>query len=382
MVEHIAQERLQFEQQRRLAYRISGSLGMLLVLYAQVTQLTDTSFNNIERSVFAINHAVLAGFTCWVLWALAKDWLPLEHIERLMLWFLSFQAIGFNSVVPALLGQSLAELVRETAGDDIWFLLVICSLAFHLYSGRWGILVGVGLYLLAFSVAFTLVLIDQRQGSGDPNGIFVIQMYVAASMLLGFLFILARYRDHIQRLQVEYNLLERVAFTDMLTQLPNRSMGHQTLQRQIALCQRNAMPLSVSIWDIDHFKLINDNYGHDVGDQVLRAIATRLVEELRLSDMLVRWGGEEFLLILPNTTLSSALLVIERLRQVLSKQPIINNLSVTASFGVSCYHHSDTLEQLLQRADAAMYLAKAQGRNRVVADPHDLAMCGHKGVNL
>ncbi len=373
MIEHIAQERLLFEQQRRLAYRISGSLGMLLLLYAQISLQYDTSIDDLKRYIFFVNHVVLAGFTWWILWVLAKNWFTIEFIERIVFWFLSFEAIVFNSVIPSILGQSIAVLVQETVGDDIWFLLVVCSLAIHLYSGRKGIILAVGLYLITFSIAMTTVLLDHLGGNADPDGLLIIQIYVAAGMLLGFLFILARYRDHTHHLHVEYKLLEEIAFTDMLTQLPNRTMGQQHLQKQIAFAERSDLPLSVVLWDIDHFKQINDRYGHHVGDQVLQSISSRLGHELRLSDMLVRWGGEEFLIILPNTILSAAIQIAERLCLSLSTTPLVNHLTITASFGVSCYQHGDTLEQLLQRADAALYQAKAQGRNRVVTSARDLA---------
>jgi diguanylate cyclase (GGDEF)-like protein len=369
MIERIEQDRISFDQQRRLAYRVSGALGMLLLLYAQFTQLSDTSMGAVFRTIYTVNHSVFAGFICGVSWALVRGWLPLERIERATLWFLAVEALCFNSVLPPLLGQNLPMLFRETMGDDIWFLLVICTLAIHLYSGRRGVWLAVGFYLFAFAVAAVQVLVDDAGGGGDRRGAIVIQIYVMAGVLLCFLFVLARYRDHTRLIQVEYELMERMAFSDMLTGLPNRRMGYQLLQSQIALAGRSGRSLSVCLWDIDHFKRINDTYGHDVGDQVLRAISAQLSAHLRLSDTLIRWGGEEFVVVLPETSLAAALLVAERMRVAVAGMHLADGVRATASFGVSCYDGVEMLEQLLQRADQALYAAKSAGRNRVMPPP-------------
>ncbi len=366
MVERIKQDRVRFDAQRQLAYRMSGSLGMLLVLYAQFTLLTDSNPSYLSRAVFAINHCALAGFSCWVIWALRRGWLLLDAVERIVLWFFAFESICFNSVLPPLFGQGLPILLRETIGDDIWFILVICTLAIHLYSGRRGILMALGFYIFSFAVAAGRVLVADAHGQDDGSGIMVIQIYVMAGALLCFLFVIARYRDHMQRLQVEYELLEQMAFNDVLTGLPNRRMGYQVLQSQIALSRRGRHPLCVCLWDIDHFKQINDTYGHEVGDMVLQALAEHLTSVMRVSDTLIRWGGEEFVVVLPETLFADALMVAERLRGTIAELPMSWDVRATASFGVSCYDGIETLEHLLQRADLALYAAKAAGRNRVM----------------
>ncbi|MEI6776149.1 MAG: diguanylate cyclase [Chloroflexales bacterium] len=366
MVERIKQDRVRFDAQRRLAYRVSGSLGMLLVLYAQFTLLTDSDLSYLSRAVFAINHSVLASFSCWVIWTLRRGRMLLDAVERIMLWFFAFESICFNSVLPPLFGQSVPVLLRETIGDDIWFILVICTLVLHLYSGRRGILMALGFYLFSFTVAAGQVLMADARGQDGGSGVMVIQIYVMAGALLCFLFVIARYRDHMQRLQVEYELLEQMAFNDVLTGLPNRRMGYQVLQSQIALARRGAHPLCVCLWDIDHFKQINDTYGHEVGDMVLHALAEHLTTIMRVSDMLIRWGGEEFVVVLPETPFADALIVAERLRGTIAELPMAWDVRATASFGVSCYDGIETLEHLLQRADLALYKAKASGRNMVM----------------
>jgi two-component system cell cycle response regulator len=131
-------------------------------------------------------------------------------------------------------------------------------------------------------------------------------------------------------------------------------------------------PVSALLVDIDHFKRINDTFGHDVGDEVLREFAVRLATNVRAIDLACRYGGEEFVVIMPDTQLKDALRIAERLRLHVSGTPfrvlgLAEPLTVTISVGVACtLGADDTQEALLKRADAAVYEAKAHGRNQVV----------------
>ncbi len=161
--------------------------------------------------------------------------------------------------------------------------------------------------------------------------------------------------------------LKRLATTDPLTGLFNRR--HFFRHAEVLFRQANLLsaPLSVVMVDLDHFKSINDRYGHGVGDEVLREAAARLRRVLRADDLIARYGGEEFALLLPRTPCAAALQVAERLRRALSDRPIptsAGELSVTASFGVACLDETvDSLDTLLLHADQALYAAKGAGRN-------------------
>lgn len=162
-----------------------------------------------------------------------------------------------------------------------------------------------------------------------------------------------------------------LALEDMLTNLPNRRAILDALQRQLAQAQRSQQPVSVLMIDVDHFKQINDTQGHLVGDHVLYVLARTIQDRIRTQDLVGRLGGEEFLVILPNTALAGATQVAEDLRQTVSQTPIANNghtLQASISIGV----HSEppgaqmaALQQLISQADAALYHAKSNGRNRV-----------------
>jgi diguanylate cyclase (GGDEF)-like protein len=159
---------------------------------------------------------------------------------------------------------------------------------------------------------------------------------------------------------------------DALTGLLNRRAFLESTTREVARAKRYNEHLSVILLDVDHFKHINDKRGHAAGDMVLSAVGKLLNKSLRTCDIVARWGGEEFVLVLPSTPLSGAEEVAERVRSQLASAVITDGngdaVPVTASFGVAAYGGAETLEQVIDRADRAMYLAKSGGRNRVVCD--------------
>ncbi|MGB8982792.1 MAG: GGDEF domain-containing protein [Anaerolineales bacterium] len=166
--------------------------------------------------------------------------------------------------------------------------------------------------------------------------------------------------------------LQRLAITDPLTGLFNRRGLYELGQREVERARRYARPLSVIMLDIDHFKLVNDRYGHPIGDEVLRVLTERMKKNVREIDILARYGGEEFVILLPEIDLVDARPVADRLRQAIGDQPISTeqgDISITISVGVSqtgCVPYE--LEALIARADTAMYIAKQQGRNCVALD--------------
>ncbi|HXY03683.1 MAG TPA: diguanylate cyclase [Terriglobales bacterium] len=166
--------------------------------------------------------------------------------------------------------------------------------------------------------------------------------------------------------------LRFAATHDFLTKLLNRAEIVAGLKREIARSHRIGHPASIILADIDHFKKINDSLGHAAGDEALKEVAGRLVSELRPYDLVGRYGGEEFLLVLPNCNLESALHRAEQLRWSVSKNPTLStlaNISITLSMGVTVSNCQPDLSahELLRQADQALYLAKQNGRNCVQA---------------
>lgn len=157
--------------------------------------------------------------------------------------------------------------------------------------------------------------------------------------------------------------------TDALTGLMNRSRLNELLLMEIERMERYGGDLCVALLDVDHFKKINDTYGHLTGDLVLKTLAHLLQNKTRKTDLAGRWGGEEFMIVLINTTLEAALSKMEVLRRLIEHQNFEEAGAVTASFGVARFVKGDSLEGLVGRADSALYRAKAGGRNRVEVAP-------------
>jgi diguanylate cyclase (GGDEF)-like protein len=161
--------------------------------------------------------------------------------------------------------------------------------------------------------------------------------------------------------------------TDPLTALANRRHLESALQRQMALARRNHRPLSLVVFDLDHFKTINERHGHDAGDSVLMEVARTLTGHVRVSDLPARAGGEAFFLVLPETALAEATAVAEKIRLAVERLVIPLDgqgsdgfLRITVSAGVTLLDPSDDVEELLARADQALHRAKDSGRNRCV----------------
>lgn len=178
-----------------------------------------------------------------------------------------------------------------------------------------------------------------------------------------------KYRD----LMRTNDLLSAIAWADSLTELNNRRALEWDLPSQIQKTRSHGNPLSLIILDVDYFKKVNDNYGHLVGDRLLQLLCTRMRHNLRFQDTAFRYGGEEFVIILPNTTCQEAVVVAQRLKNIISDQPFaINNklaINITISLGAACLQSDDDDKglSLLDRADQYMLQAKTAGRNRVIS---------------
>lgn len=184
---------------------------------------------------------------------------------------------------------------------------------------------------------------------------------------------LSRISDRYQQLMREQNIaLKQDSTHDPLTGLPNRRLFGERLKQEAKRARQHPQSYTLAMLDIDHFKRINDRYGHEIGDRVLVAIARVMGQELRDYDLCARWGGEEFLLLLADTRLEEARAIVDRLRQRLSEIPIaVGNmtLSITASAGLSEHRHGENpLDETLHRADQALLRAKRAGRDRSCVD--------------
>ncbi len=292
------------------------------------------------------------------------------------------RAPGWKYVVPVVITLVMAAILAgDIRGRFIWgsliFFIQLLFIARALLSGQdaragraWRLLFGGAVMLM---VVMSLRMLTALAGHGEiaqitnhvalqPVQLMAFIAVMAASLLgsIGFVLMVKERSDR------EIMLL---AMTDSLTQIPNRRALME--QAEHALARRSGLPLALMMIDVDHFKRINDVYGHPAGDEVLRKVAVRLRERMRGQDMLGRYGGEEFCVTVPDTDISGALNLAESLRESISSMPFSTEyieLSITVSIGISfCPSNvTRTLGEVLAEADSALYTAKKAGRNKVV----------------
>ncbi len=199
-----------------------------------------------------------------------------------------------------------------------------------------------------------------------------LSIIVSSFLLVVIFFLVSRVA---KKLSNAYSVIEKMSVTDELTQVYNRRHFHARLEEEIQRAQRYRHPLGLLLLDIDHFKKVNDVHGHQVGDDVLIGVASILKSNARKIDIIFRYGGEELVIILPETHVNDARIVAEKFRKMIEGHsfdiPDGKNLTITASFGVSTLSMvtegaDDKSKQVIKLADDALYVAKKEGRNRVV----------------
>jgi diguanylate cyclase (GGDEF)-like protein len=215
-----------------------------------------------------------------------------------------------------------------------------------------------------------------RPTLGDPLGGLLVNLGVFAALrfismlIFGDAYVgVVKLTDHLrasqEKMRNELDQLWSTANTDRLTGAWNRTRLDSILKNEMDRRMRHGNPLCMLVMDIDHFKRVNDTKGHDVGDQVLIELVKRVNGALRASDTLVRWGGEEFVVLCPDTSLATAITLAERLRKVIEERPFVGTGKVTVSIGVAECRRRDSWAAWFKRADQAVYRAMEGGRNRV-----------------
>ena len=186
---------------------------------------------------------------------------------------------------------------------------------------------------------------------------------------------LDRSSSQMQELQSNLETIRKEAYTDGLTGLKNRKAFDEEIDKMMQAAEDEGRTFSLLMIDIDHFKKFNDNYGHQIGDQVLRLVAKTLTDSIKGRDTACRFGGEEFAIILPDTNSKSSGIVAEALRRTIGDKDIVNKMTqkkigkITISVGVAEFKSGEDIESLIERADAALYTAKRSGRDRVAVAP-------------
>lgn len=299
----------------------------------------------------------------WVLWLFT---LP---VIGNMIWFAvtrnrTVQKGGLLTTVGLLFTYLIASGGEGNTGP-LWF-YVFPPLLFYLTSLKGGTAILLFCYLLAVLV---FQYPDLPGVTATYSTDFKIRFFATLTFESIFCFVLEAGRLRARQNLVDLaNAHEQAARTDELTGLANRRDMHNRLAVEFARYQRSGRHFSVVLIDLDLFKRINDDFGHDAGDDVLRTFARLAREVIRQADTAARWGGEEFLILLPDTTLLQALALAERLRARIDQHRFVHHgqtLPVTISAGVCSISKAAGINDLLRHADLALYSAKEAGRNQI-----------------
>ena len=199
--------------------------------------------------------------------------------------------------------------------------------------------------------------------------VLLILQFMAALLGAQFGEMRRRLRSRKRELEVALERIQELANRDSLTGLYNRRYAQELIDHHVHLKERNGRPLAMALIDLDHFKQVNDQYGHALGDRVLQTFAQQARQVTRDADIVARWGGEEFLIVMPETSADGAALLVERLRETLSVLAVSDEapaLRIAFSAGITSHRAGEHTDQTVQRADEALYEAKSAGRHRSV----------------
>jgi len=276
---------------------------------------------------------------------------------------MAFSLFGFALMPPELTPAHTAYVLT---GKYIYIPFAMMLCAWLTFPGEQARRLALGLYVANVIVSVAGGVFAFTRGESDANGLVNLTLHHA--LVGGSYYLLLQVLTSVYarqfRLEQERHALERYAYVDALTGLANRRALEDALMREVEDARAARAPLSVVLFDVDHFKRVNDTLGHDTGDTVLKDLARVARAEVRGTDLLARWGGEEFMLLLPGTEPGVAAQCAERVRRAVEAHAFLAP-DVTVSLGVATLHPGEDARVLVRRADDALYDAKRAGRNRV-----------------
>lgn len=308
------------------------------------------------------------GISLAILFAFVSFWRGYTYLFFIKLGIASLYALNLvyllrskKTTAPCVIGFTLTVGMMVIAAKisgiyALFWIYVIPLLAFFLFGLRGGIVANVA--------ALTVITISLFFHDSGLAGLQLAELDIALSYLvvMGMAFF---YEKQKQEYATE---VERISHVDPLTGAFNRRVLHAMLRREMQRAGRYTQPLSVIMMDIDRYKRINDRHGHKHGDHVLRNFAEIVRDNIRSSDCFVRYGGDEFIILAPNTDLNKAGHIADKIRRLVATHNFGRNRRATVSAGVAQCRCGEREEMFLHRADKALYRAKHRGRNRVITD--------------
>ncbi|MDR3368654.1 GGDEF domain-containing protein [Rhodoferax sp.] len=309
-----------------------------------------------------------AAFSCGglvVIYVLIRSGFSLRMADPSLAFVQMLYAIACNAAAFDIAGH----------GRGVTLPILSVILMFGMFGLSMRQVVFVALYgLILFGVAAGYAL--RHLSTDEPVELFAAYIFMvfvvlsATTVLTWRLQQMSAYmRKQKNQLALAFDKIQQIATRDELTGTANRRFMLEKMRDEVQRADRTSLPLLFAIIDIDHFKQINDSYGHHGGDRALQAFASLVQGAIRGNDTLARWGGEEFVVLLTDTDMSVGLVCLERIRAQVAEADIAvgdKHFKLTVSIGVTQYCRGDTAENAMARADAALYSAKAQGRNQIV----------------
>jgi diguanylate cyclase (GGDEF)-like protein len=350
------------EARKRGVYTVAALAGVVVTMLSWFTRDPD------DIVIEVIYPGVAIALLVFVL-ALHRNWASLQTLERLILGVLTVVIMG-RLAWHLLWGGHIDEHLLVLTGGHYWAVAVLLIAGFVLLGRRSGLWFGVGVLLTS------VLLVASGAGrelvgpdASDQALLYLVRLHGFLVMVLVLVLAVATLRDQLHRALTQAETFEQLAAVDPLTGLANRRTAIDVLKRELQQAERYGTTVSVVALDIDHFKAVNDAHGHQVGDAVLRDIGDLLHAHAREIDHVIRWGGEEFLIVAPGTSHPAAVRMAERFRRTL-EDAHPGGQDVTATFGVAEHEAGEDLDRLLFRADQLLYLAKQAGRNQVLGQDH------------
>ncbi|MFZ6656949.1 GGDEF domain-containing protein [Undibacterium sp. TJN19] len=345
--------------------RTSQFVLAALLMLASISVLFFMKVTGIEGVGNVRDWAIICITGLIIVFGLIRSGYSLRWSDPSMAFVQMLSAIACNAAAFALAGN----------GRGVTLPLLAVILMFGMFGLSMRQVISVAIYaLVLFGV--TILFVVKYASTGEPlalYGAYFLMVVVVLSSSTFLTWRLRQMREHMRsqknQLSVALEKIQLTANHDELTGAINRRHMLELLSRETQRSSRSESPLLIAMLDIDYFKRVNDTYGHQAGDLALQKFVQTVQASIRTSDILARWGGEEFLIIMPDAELDIGMSGLERVRVQVAEQVVTfagSSFSFTVSIGVAQYHKGESFEKTVIRADQALYAAKAQGRNQIV----------------
>jgi diguanylate cyclase (GGDEF)-like protein len=346
------------DEVKRRAYLIATLSGLPAVLLVWLSMGPDGMVANTIFSLFVLFYlaCVLALWTRAVSIRLAERTMFLGVV---LFTFVHLAYVLYTNVSLAAARTTITEVTFTT-------LTALYVVAYLIFDSHTALRISLTVFGLELFAVLAKGLTEAPSGPNQVELMWVLRMHAFMGAVIALIYTSSYLKDQLLRQREMAEAMHRLAHTDQLTGVSNRRELYAELQKETDKSERYERPLSIIFFDLDNFKSVNDTYGHDCGDGVLREVVGATERVLRTTDRLGRWGGEEFVVLAPETDLQEASRLAERLRVEIANHRSGSAPAVTASLGFAQYEAGDTPETLIKRADQALYKAKILGRNRAV----------------